>query len=161
MTSAPYEIFHWLRPWVLSQRVQTKTIKQMKFLSKQTQNRWKFVTAIVSFFCANCDVVFQGGLITCVEMWQGGRGKIFSQNSVTLFMDGLCATGYEYPKTAFELKPIRIRISETLLPIFPRFRLLEKVAHYTIVNLLSSEASFQPSVPWLCLWCNCLSLSMV
>jgi len=62
-------------------------------------------------------------------------------------MDGLCATGYEYPKTAFELKPIRIRISETLLPIFPRFRLLEKVAHYTIVNLLSSEASFQPSVP--------------
>ena len=47
MTSAPSEIFRWLQPWVLSQRVQIKSIKQMKFLSKQTQNRWKFVTAIV------------------------------------------------------------------------------------------------------------------
>jgi len=37
----------------------------------------------------------------------------------------------------------RIRTSETLLPIFRRFRLLEKVAYCTIVNLLSSEASFQ------------------
>jgi len=42
---------------------------------------------------------------------------------------------------------IRIRISETLLSIFRGFRLLEKVAHCTIIHLLSSEASFQPSEP--------------
>ena len=42
---------------------------------------------------------------------------------------------------------IRIRISETLLSIFRGFRLLEKVAHCTIIHLLSSEASFQPSAP--------------
>jgi len=39
------------------------------------------------------------------------------------------------------------RISETLLSIFRGYRLLEKVAHCTIIYLLSSEASFQPSVP--------------
>ena len=42
---------------------------------------------------------------------------------------------------------IRIRISETFLSIFRGLRLLEKVAHFTIIHLLSSEASFQPSVP--------------
>jgi len=42
---------------------------------------------------------------------------------------------------------IRIRISETFLSIFRRFRLLEKVAHCTIIRLLSSEASFHPSEP--------------
>jgi len=36
---------------------------------------------------ANCDVIFQGGLNTYDEMWQGG-GEIFAQNSVTSFMDG-------------------------------------------------------------------------
>jgi len=35
----------------------------------------------------------------------------------------------------------RIRISETLLLIFREFRLLEKVAHYTIIHLLSSFRS--------------------
>jgi len=35
---------------------------------------------------------------------------------------------------------IRIRISETLSSIFQGFRLLEKVAHCTIIHLLSSEA---------------------
>ena len=51
---------------------------------------------------------------------------------------------------------IRIRISETLLSIFRGFRLLQKGAHCTIIHLLSSEAPFQPSAPWLrvCLWCN-------
>ena len=51
---------------------------------------------------------------------------------------------------------IRIRISETLLSIFWRSRLLEKVAHCTIIHLLFSEASFQSSLPWLqdCPWCN-------
>jgi len=44
---------------------------------------------------------------------------------------------------------IRIRISETVLSMFREFRLLEKVAHCTIIHSLSSEASFQPSVPWL------------
>jgi len=43
---------------------------------------------------------------------------------------------------------IRIRISETLLSMFREFKLLEKVAHCTIIHSLSSEASFQPSVPW-------------
>jgi len=43
----------------------------------------------------------------------------------------------------------RIRISEALLSIFRGFRLLEKVAHCTIIHLLFSEASFQPSAPWL------------
>jgi len=42
---------------------------------------------------------------------------------------------------------IRIRISETLLPMFRGFTLLEKVAHCTINHSLSSEASFQLSVP--------------
>jgi len=42
---------------------------------------------------------------------------------------------------------IRTRISETLLSIFRGFRLLEKVAHCTIIHLLSSEASSQPSAP--------------
>jgi len=41
----------------------------------------------------------------------------------------------------------RIRISEALLSIFRGFRLLEKVAHCTIIHLLFSEASFQPSAP--------------
>jgi len=36
---------------VLSQRAQIKSIKQMKFLSKQTQNRWKFVIATVRGGC--------------------------------------------------------------------------------------------------------------
>jgi len=51
---------------------------------------------------------------------------------------------------------IRIRISERLFSIFREFILLEKVAHCTVIHLLSLEASFQPSVPWLwvCLWCN-------
>ena len=65
---------------------------------------------------------------------------------------------------------IRIRLSETVLSIFRGFRLLEKVAHCTIIvaktmaqsfihsfiHSLSSEAFFQPSVPWLrvCLWCT-------
>ena len=44
---------------------------------------------------------------------------------------------------------IRIRRSETLSTIFWGFRLLEKVAHCTIIHFLFSEASFQPSVPWL------------
>jgi len=41
----------------------------------------------------------------------------------------------------------RTRISETLFSTFRGFRLLEKVAHCTIIHLLSSEASFQPSGP--------------
>jgi len=38
----------------------------------------------------------------------------------------------------------RIRISETLLSIFRGFTLLEKLAHCTIIRILSSEAFFQP-----------------
>jgi len=53
---------------VLSQRAQIKSMKQMTFLSKQTQNRWKFVIATVRGGVSNCDVIFQGGLNTCDEM---------------------------------------------------------------------------------------------
>jgi len=42
---------------------------------------------------------------------------------------------------------IQIRISETLFLIFRGFGLLEKVAQRTIIHLVSSEASFQLSVP--------------
>jgi len=50
----------------------------------------------------------------------------------------------------------RIRISEMLSLIFRGFRILEKVAHCTIIHLFTSEASFQPAVPRLrvCPWCN-------
>ena len=46
---------------VLAQCAQTKSIKQMKFLSKQTQNRQKFVIATVKGV-ENCDIIFQGGV---------------------------------------------------------------------------------------------------
>ena len=42
---------------------------------------------------------------------------------------------------------LRIRISETLLSVFRGFKLLEKVAHCTMIHSLSSNASFRPSVP--------------
>jgi len=34
--------------FVLPQRAQIKSMKQIQFLSRQTQNRWKFVIANVS-----------------------------------------------------------------------------------------------------------------
>jgi len=47
---------------VLSQRAQIKSIKQMKFLSKQTQNRWKFVIATVRCVCVQIvTLYFKGG----------------------------------------------------------------------------------------------------
>jgi len=57
---------------------------------------------------------------------------------------------------------IWIRVSETLLSIFRGFRILEKVAHCTVIHLLSSEA-FQPSAPWLrvCLWSNLWTVEWV
>jgi len=40
----------------------------MKFLSRQTQNRWKFVVANVrGRGFANCNVIFEGGLNTWGE----------------------------------------------------------------------------------------------
>jgi len=53
---------------VLPQRAQIKSIKQMKFLSRQTQNKWKFVIGNVRGEFANCDVILEGGLTTCDEM---------------------------------------------------------------------------------------------
>jgi len=42
---------------VLPQRAQIKSIKQMKILSRQTQNRWKFVIANISGGeVGNCDI---------------------------------------------------------------------------------------------------------
>jgi len=49
------------RMLVLPQRAQTKSIKQIKFLFRQAQNRWKFVTANVRGV-ANCDVILEGGV---------------------------------------------------------------------------------------------------
>jgi len=46
----------------LPQRAQIKSIKQTKFLSRQTQNRWKFVIANVRGGIANCDVIFEAGV---------------------------------------------------------------------------------------------------
>jgi len=54
---------------VLSQRAQIKSIKQMKFLSKHTQNRWKFVIATVRGEGLQIvTLYFKGGLNTCDEM---------------------------------------------------------------------------------------------
>jgi len=62
---------------VLSQRAQIKSIKQMNFLSKQTQNRWKFEIATVRGVLQIVTLYFKGGLNTCDEMWQGGEGVDF------------------------------------------------------------------------------------
>ena len=53
---------------VLSQRVQMKSVKHMTFLSKQTQNRWKFVIATVRGGLQIVALCFKGGLNTCDEM---------------------------------------------------------------------------------------------
>jgi len=53
---------------VFSQRAQIKSIKQMKFLSKKTQNRWKFVIATVREGLQIVTSYFKGGLNTCDEM---------------------------------------------------------------------------------------------
>jgi len=54
---------------ILPQRAQIKSKQQMKFLSRQTQNRWKFVIANVRWGeVANCDVIFEAGLNTCDKM---------------------------------------------------------------------------------------------
>jgi len=54
---------------VLPQRAQIKSIKQMKFLSRQTQNRHKFVIATVRGWGLQIvTLYFKGGLNTCDEM---------------------------------------------------------------------------------------------
>ena len=60
--------------------------------------------------------------------------------------DSEFATGYGYPKTAFKREPYDPIIRNAVIDI-SRIRLLEKVAHCTITHSLSSEASFQLSVP--------------
>jgi len=61
--------------------------------------------------------------------------------------DSEFATGYGYPKSAFEREPdTDPDIRNAFIDIF-RIQTFGKVAHCTIINLLSSEASFQPSVP--------------
>ena len=65
---------------VLPQRAQIKSIKQMKFLPRQTQNRWKFVIANVRVgWLVGCKLwrYIWRGLNTCDEMWQGGVGGRF------------------------------------------------------------------------------------
>ena len=57
--------------------------------------------------------------------------------------DSEFATGYGYPKTAFKREP---DIRNAFIDIF-KIQTFGRVAHGTIIHLLSSEASFQPSVP--------------
>jgi len=96
-----------------------------------------------------CQMVCRGGL-------GSARDYHYPVCRLDIRQDSEFATGYGIQKLLSNVNRIRIRISEMLLSIFRGFRLLEKVAHCTIVNLLSSEASLQPSAPWLrvCLWCN-------
>jgi len=82
------------------------------------------------------------------------RARMYTDSEMIIIRFADWISGRKVP--AFKRNRIQIWISETLLSMFPRFRLLEKVAHCTIIHSLSSEASFQPSVPWLrvCLWLN-------
>ena len=57
------------------------------------------------------------------------------------------ATGHGYPKTVFKRELDMDQDIRTLLSMFRGFRLLENVPHCTIIDSLSSEASFQHSVP--------------
>jgi len=79
--------------------------------------------------------------------------------------DSEFATGYGYPKTAFKREPDTdpdIRngfIDISRIQTFGKSYTLHNHSRYdygTIIHSLSSEASFQPSVPWLrvCLWCT-------
>ena len=70
--------------------------------------------------------------------------------------DSEFATRYGYPKTAFEQKPGTDQDIRNAFIKISRIQTFGKFAHCTIIHLLLSEASFQPSVPWLrvCLWCN-------
>jgi len=63
------------RMLVLSQRVQSTSIKHMKFLSKQTQNRWKFVIATVRGGCKLWSYISRRGyiLVTKRDKVVGGR----------------------------------------------------------------------------------------
>ena len=57
------------------------------------------------------------------------------------------ATGYGYPKTAFKRESdTEPNIRNAFIDIFS-IQTFEKVAHCTIIHLLSSVASFKPSVP--------------
>jgi len=61
--------------------------------------------------------------------------------------DSEFATGYGYLKTAFKRQPdTDPDIRNAFIDIF-RIQTFGKVAHGTVIHLLSSEASFQPSVP--------------
>jgi len=74
--------------------------------------------------------------------------------------DSEFATGYGYPKTAFKRESdTDPDIRNAFIDIF-RIQTFGKVAHCTIIHLLSSEASFLLSVPCLpvCLWCNLCSI---
>jgi len=53
---------------VMLQRAQIKSIKQMKILSRQTQNRWKFVITTVRGGLQIVTLYLKGELNTCDEM---------------------------------------------------------------------------------------------
>jgi len=59
-----------------------------------------------------------------------------------IWQDSEFATGYGYPKTAFKREPDTDPDIRNVLSTFREFRLLEKVAHCTIILSLPSEASF-------------------
>jgi len=88
------------------------------------------------------------------HMW--ARDDHYPVCRLDIRQDSEFATGYGYPRTAFKREPnTESYIRNTFIDIF-RIQTFWKVAHCTIIHLLSSEAYFKPSVPWLpvCLWCN-------
>jgi len=64
-----------------------------------------------------------------------------------IWQDSEFATGY--PKNAFKWEPNMDPDIRNAFIDISRIKTLEKVAHCIIIHSLSSEASFQASVPWL------------
>ena len=126
--------------------------RKMCILCQQTSPKRWFGNRTMTSFCdvTNSAHVWLPEMITIrFAGWISGR-------IVSLQLDK------DIQKLLSNRNRIRIRISEMLLSIFRGFRLLEKVAHCTIIHL-SAEASFQPSAPWLrvSLLCNLWTVEWV
>ena len=74
-----------------------------------------------------------------------GRDDHYPVCRLDIRQDSEFATGCGYPKTAFKREP-DADIRNAFIDIF-KIQTFGKVAHCTIIHLLSSEASFKPSVP--------------
>ena len=77
----------------------------------------------------------------------GSRDYHYPVCRLDIRQDSELATGYGYPKSVLKREPdTDPDIRNAFVDIF-RIQTSGKVAHCTIIHLLSSEASFQPSVP--------------